>query len=323
MKLIATNDGKSIDLTELAGAITWAGDTRQLARELSFSVPVTQIADFPQIDLPLFSGIAYYDDNGEPLFIGHIVYRRRNSREATMDFRCLDRGRYLAGNVASYRFNATPEAATATICKDFGIETDCLAVTGIALKRKFSGEALHEIVRDLYARAAEQNGKSYYQRFTGAGKFTVRERTDTPVAKLGTGNGVLASSITEDGSRVVTSVKVLDEDGKTLKTIRDAEREAVAGVLSAAVRQSRGTDDGKRAQRMLDDGAVQQDVTVDVLGDVRLVTGEAVYLTDTVTGITGLFWIDADTHVWSNGIYRTNLTLNFKKLVNDTDIGEE
>ena len=50
-----------------------------------------------------------------------------------------------------------------------------------------------------------------------------------------------------------------------------------------------------------------------LLGDLRANT----------TGVTGLCWIDSDTHTWKNGQYYCKLTLNFRSLVDDTRAGSE
>ena len=54
-----------------------------------------------------------------------------------------------------------------------------------------------------------------------------------------------------------------------------------------------------------------------------VLTGGAVLLKDTGSGVSGLFWIDGDTHTWKNGQYYCKLTLNFRNLVDDTRAGSE
>ena len=46
-------------------------------------------------------------------------------------------------------------------------------------------------------------------------------------------------------------------------------------------------------------------------------------LRDTGSGVSGLFWIDADTHTWKNGQYFCKLTLNFRNLLDETSAGSE
>ena len=46
-------------------------------------------------------------------------------------------------------------------------------------------------------------------------------------------------------------------------------------------------------------------------------------LKDSKTGLSGLFWIDSDTHSWKNGLYQNKLTLNFRNLMDEKDAGTE
>ena len=62
---------------------------------------------------------------------------------------------------------------------------------------------------------------------------------------------------------------------------------------------------------------------METLGDIRLISGNAVKLRDTGSGVTGLFWIESDTHTWKNGQYYCKAKLNFRNLADDTISGSE
>ena len=98
---------------------------------------------------------------------------------------------------------------------------------------------------------------------------------------------------------------------------------ALNGRLDHVITQRDGEDAGKEAQAWLEDNGLQQNLTVETLGAPRLITGGAVLLRDTGSGVSGLFWIDSDTHTWKNGQYYCKLTLNFRNLVDDTRAGSE
>ena len=78
-----------------------------------------------------------------------------------------------------------------------------------------------------------------------------------------------------------------------------------------------------QAKRLLEDGREEQKITVQNLGNPKYITGDAVVVKDTVTGLSGLFWIDSDTHSWKNGLYQNKLTLNFRNLMDEKDAGTE
>lgn len=80
--------------------------------------------------------------------------------------------------------------------------------------------------------------------------------------------------------------------------------------METHVTQNDHSDTINQAKRLLEDGKQQRTVTVHVLGDLSLITGETVVVREHKTGLEGIFWIDADVHTWKNHNYDTMLTLN-------------
>ena len=53
------------------------------------------------------------------------------------------------------------------------------------------------------------------------------------------------------------------------------------------------------------------------------ITGNTVWIHEPYTGLANTCWIDADKHVWQNGVYATSLTLNFKNEMRESESGSE
>ena len=105
-----------------------------------------------------------------------------------------------------------------------------------------------------------------------------------------------------------------DEYGTRITSVQDQEAIALYGLMERHVRQ--GEDEGRaQAAALLEDGALQQTVSVQVLGDERLITGETVVVEEPETGLQGIFWIDADSHTWARGQYTCRLTLNCRSVM--------
>ena len=103
---------------------------------------------------------------------------------------------------------------------------------------------------------------------------------------------------------------------------QDQEAIALYGLMERHVRQ--GEDEGRaQAAALLEDGALQQTVSVQVLGDERLITGETVVVEEPETGLQGIFWIDADSHTWARGQYTCRLTLNCRSVMATAGAGSE
>ena len=128
---------------------------------------------------------------------------------------------------------------------------------------------------------------------------------------------------TWDISKLQNSVAIYTDKGAFVRRVEDAASVAVNGRLEHVLTQKSGEDAGAEAEQWLEDNGLQQNLTVETLGDPRLISGNAVRLRDTGSGVTGLFWIESDTHTWKNGQYLTKVKLNFRNLANESIAGSE
>lgn len=258
---------------------------------------------------------------GRALFTGPLVSATTGTDSSVVDLSALDNGRFLVGNEGWYQFKAVaPEAAAAAVCGDFGIPVASLAPGGATVSRKFPGEALDKIVRTMYALAAAQTGKRYLVRFTGEGALEVVEKPTSATLTIKSTMGV---TNTWDISKLQNSVAIRTDTGALVRRVEDGASIGLNGRLEHVIIQRSGEDAGAEAQAWLEDHGLQQSLTVETMGDPRLISGNAVILRDTGAGASGLFWIESDTHTWKNKQYFTKLKLNFRDLADTTNAGSE
>ena len=318
--LTAPSGGETRDFAQLVQTMSWSGSVRQTARELSATLAVPRDGS---VTPPALREGAYLTLRraGETVFTGPLLTATTSSQDSLVDLSALDRGRFLVGNEGWYSFSGvTPETAAAAIAREYGIPVAALAAAGVSVSRKFPGVALDKIIRTLYGLAGEQNGKRYLVRFTGGGALEVVEKPTSASLSIAS---TMAVTNTWDITNLQNSVAIRTQEGALVRRVEDADSVALNGRLEHVITQRDGEDAGSEAQAWLEDNGLQQNLTVETLGDPRLITGEAVLLRDTGSGVSGLFWIDGDTHTWKNGQYYCKLTLNFRNLVDDTRAGSE
>ena len=310
----APNGGESRDTTELVQSITWTGDIRQTARELSAALVIPRDGS---VDIPPLEEGAWltFEVEEQTRFWGPLIQCTTNSQSFVVSVAALDRGRFLAGNQGFYKFvDVTPEAAAAQICGDFGIPTASLASTGIKMSQDFPGTStLDQIIRKLYTMAGEQNGKRYLIRFTGSGSLEVVEKATAASLEIAQTMGV---NNTWNIEKLNNRVAIYTDDGALVRNVDDSASMNLNGLLSHVIVQRDGEDAGAEAQAWLEDNGLQQNLTVEVLNPpLDLIAGAAVNLRDTGSGVSGLFWVDSDTHTWKNGQHFGKFTLNFRNLM--------
>ena len=308
------------DVTELVQTVSWSGSDKQTARELSASLAVPRDGSVEPPALVEGASLTFRRE-GRALFPGPLVSATTGTDSSVVDLSALDNGRFLVGNEGWYQFKAVaPEAAAAAVCGDFGIPVASLAPGGATVSRKFPGEALDKIVRTMYALAAAQTGKRYLVRFTGEGALEVVEKPTSATLTIKSTMGV---TNTWDISKLQNSVAIRTDTGALVRRVEDGASIGLNGRLEHVIIQRSGEDAGAEAQAWLEDHGLQQSLTVETMGDPRLISGNAVILRDTGAGASGLFWIESDTHTWKNKQYFTKLKLNFRDLADTTNAGSE
>lgn len=323
MKIFLTHGSTSRDITDVLTYWTWSGDKaticRQLAGEIAFiegsSLPVPEVGD-----------LVTMIDEAEKLFVGVVLQRGLGSEDSTMSFTSYDYGFYLQRNDGTYKFTgASPEAMTRLACKDKGIPVASLPYTGLSLQRKFAGVKLNQLITTAWTLAGEKNGKRYAIRYTPSG-LLVKERTVSSSSLVLKASSNLMDAYTkEDATQMTNSVAIYDSNGNLLRRMGDSAAQKLYGVMEQHITQGDGkaADADAAAKKTLEDGEFQRTVTVNVLGDARLLTGETVVVRETKTGLQGVFWIDADIHTWKNKNYYTKLTLNCRNVAATASAGSE
>ena len=321
LQLAAPSGGSVRDVTQLVQSITWSGSLRQTARQLSVRLVIPRDGSVEPPALAEGAALVFQSE-GSPLFTGQLVTATTSTQSSGADLSALDGGRFLVGNDGWYRFDNVPaEAAAGAAASDFGIPTGRLAATGVMLRRKFPGVALDKIITTMYSLAGEQTDKRYLLRFSGSGAMEVIEKAEAASLEIAQTMGV---TNTWNVTGLCNSVAIYTKEGKLVRKVEDGGSQALNGRLEHAITQQDKEDAGPEAQAWLQDHGLQQNLTVEVLDPpVSLITGEAVILRDTGSGVSGLFWVDGDTHSWKNKIHTGKFKLNFRNLMNSGSAGQE
>lgn len=323
VKIRATDpDGTTANITQLCRAISWSGDYRNAARTLSYS-PVASADDIhlPKAPTELGGSVQFWRE-GDLLMDAFALERTRDSLGSTIDVTAYDRGLYLTRNSAFRRVEGqTAEAVTASLCTQFGIPVGALASTGVPLTRNFLGVTLYKIIMTLYTLASDQTGKQYRIRFRGQRLEVVEMAQSEESILLRPGSNLLHCVTKESASSMTNSVGIYDDQYNLISTRQDDSAVALYGLMQAAIRAGAYEDPTGHADQMLKENGLKTTITVNALGNLKLITGNTAAVEEPVTGTYGLFWIISDTHTWSRGIYQTKLTLSLEGLMDKQSAG--
>ena len=324
MTLFLTKSGSATrDITRILTTWTWSGDKATISRELSGEVAYIEGSRLP---VPEIGDLVTMLEGTEKRFVGVILQRSLGSEDSTMAFTAFDFGYYLQRNDGTYKFTgATPEEITRLACSDREIPVSQLPSTGIRLWRKFAGVKLNQLITTVWTLASEKNGKVYAIRYTPEGLLVKERSVNKSNLVLKASSNLMNATTKEDATQMVNSVAIYDSNGNFLRKIGDQAAQKLCGVMEQHVTQNSGkeADADAAARKALEDGRLKKTVTVNVLGDTALLTGETVVVREAKTGLTGVFWIDADVHTWKNKNYYTKLTLNCRNVMATSNAGSE
>lgn len=322
IRLLIKNNSGTYDITKLVNKIDWSGDYLQVARTLSFGL-ISSSTDkhIPIVKCDL-GDAATLSQGNKTLFEGYIFSRSKSTNSSTIDITCFDRGIYLKRNKASYKFtNQTPEAIAQRVCSDFGIPVGSLVKTGKKLSRNFLGSCLYDIIQTAYTIASAETGKKYHQVFKGSQLYVIEKTVTDETLVIEGGSNLMDASTTDSIENMINQIAIYDKNDKLIRTVKNNEYIKLYGLMQEYIKQAEDENAGPKAQKMLDDNGIQQKITINNLGNVANLTGGTVVVREPYTGLYGLFYIDSDAHTWKNGQYFNKLTVNFKNIMDEKEVG--
>ena len=323
VKIRTTNpDGTTADITELCRAITWSGDSNSVSRTLTFSPIVSEVDTMLPAAPTELGGSAQFWQGNTLLMDAFSLQRTRDSLSSAIDVIAYDRGIYLTRNKKTMRVAAqTAETVTEALCREFGIQIGALAVTGVPLTRNFLGVNLYKIIMTMYTLAADQTRKKYRIRFRGALLEVVEMVQTAESILLRPGCNLLSFTAKEDASNVINSVALYDDEYNQLSVHQDDDAVSLYGLMREVVKASSYDDPVAHAKKLLAENGMKTSISLNALGNPKLITGNTVVVQEPVTNTYGLFWITGDTHTWKRNIYQTKLSRSLEAIMDSQTAG--
>lgn len=312
-----TKDGKQYDLTQVVSTLTWGGDVREAARKLEMELAYGRDYFAPKYIPPLGSVIILRNDM--ELFRG-IVWEVSRGTQGTAHIVCFDHAIYLTNNVSTYKFtNMTPEAIITKICGDFGINIGSLAPTGVNLSKLILRDhTLYDMAIVALTEASKRNGKKYHL-IMRQGKLNTEEKGKQVVRWLLTeGQNLMEASRSGSLENMRNRVVIVGDKDQVLADLKNDSLIKQYGMLQEYKRESNiKTGEAQvMAQNLLKELAkVSEALEITALGIDNVEAGKSVEVLETLTGITGQYYVLQDQHELQNGSHSMRLVLSLETVV--------
>ena len=308
------NKAGLIDVIHMISEITWSGSEEEIARKLELNFLYSLYDHYaPKVYPNIGEQLFLYDDNNVELFRGRVFYNERLGEQGTIQVTAYDDAIRLAKSKGTYNFkDKTAEAIARIVCNDLGVEIGELAPTGIPQKMLCNGDGMYEIISKAYEMASKQNKKKYSIEMR-QGKLCVGEVGKEALPHTITSNtNIMESSYSENAEEVINRVKIYDEQDQYLGVVEDKELIDLVGIFQDVYTKEQDKQAGTVASNMLQ--GIEQSIELTTLGNTSYVSGKLVNIEDSSTKQLGLFFIVGDSHSWSGGQYKTNMSIKVEQM---------
>lgn len=320
--IVRNNNNEKLDISDLVSKVTIQGDYTQGARRLDCSYMASSLdSNIPIAQIQEFNFMYFYQDN-KLVFMGTIYEISKDSSNNLITFYAYDEGVRTLKTKATYNFvDKTVTEIVNIIVKEFNIPCESFIKSDIKITKIFLSQTLYDIFMSIYTIVSQSTGKKYMLEWTVEGKMRIVEKgIITLDVAFEEGYNLMSSSYTVNLDNIINRIAIYDEAYNYIKDVRDEESIKLYGIFQDAIKQTNDSDATEEAKSKLK--GVERKCTLSGFGDCTCITGRGVKVKDTYTGLIGLFYIDADTHTWENGIYSIDLELNFKNIMNEVDKSE-
>lgn len=320
--IVRNNSNEKLDISDLVSKVTIQGDYTQGARRLDCSYIASSLdSNIPIAQIQEFNYMYFYQDN-KLVFRGTIYEISKDSSNNLITFYAYDEGVRTLKTKATYNFvDKTVTEIVNIIVKEFNIPCESFIKSDIKITKIFLSQTLYDIFMSIYTIVSQNTGKKYMLEWTVEGKMRIVEKgIITLDVAFEEGYNLMSSSYTVNLDNIINRIAIYDEAYNYIKDVRDEESIKLYGIFQDAIKQTNNTDATEEAKSKLK--GVERKCTLSGFGDYTCVTGRGVKVKDTYTGLIGLFYIDADTHTWENGVYSIDLELNFQNIMNEIDKSE-
>ncbi len=328
MKIIWTKkkDGSEKNITNVVGSTTWGGSVEQAAREATITVlNAPNDSNITKLKLNIAPGDILKLYEGDTLiFYGEVQTSEKRDEIGTVSYKARDLLDHLLRINHKQKFkNKTAEAITKELCKKYGITTGSIVATKKVIKKLIIDDSsLYDIIVTAYTKASKSTGKKYMAYMSGK-KLCVKAKGATVSNyELDEYKNLSEASYEETIENMVDQVKIYNDKGKQVGVVKNAAHIKRYGIYQSVYTKEKGVNAQTAAKNMLN--GIEKKVNVSTIdGNIKCISGNAVKVTDTATGLKGIFWIQNDSHTWEGGRHTMNLELSFKNIMDKKEGSEK
>lgn len=306
-----------IDITGLVESVKWKGRKSSFSR----SVTVKLIDDDGYkharsgIDVEQGHQCIFYCD-GEECFRG-IIMSETATQKKMLTFTAYDNAIYLSNNKDTFTYeDKTASDIFRDVCIRFNLPIghvdECTYRIPELTKSKTTGA---DVIADALSLDYENTGIRHYV-YSSSGKLhLITRRKNILQWVLEADRNIISYSYTRSIEDIKTRIKMLSDEGTVLAEAHNTALESKIGVFQDVDRPDETLNEAQIKElcdsMLAEKSAPSKTLTLDVLGHPDIISGIAVYVIIPHLDLSRTFYVDDDTHTFSDNCHKLTVKLNY------------
>ena len=297
--------------TNVFTEVDWSGGINGTSRILRAKTPMIE-----NVKAEVGDSLEFSFDGSDVLFIGRIFKISKAAAGEMVDIMAYDNSIYLNKNrfVKNY-FNRAPSEIVKEICSELQLPVGELPPDKVKCTFPAINRSAYEIILIAYTIQHRKDGL-IYSIVSRDGKIEVVEQGTALDVNLDAENDLTEtrySQSIEDMINQVVVYKTENDKNQIVDKVENAEDKEKYGIFQNVIEYSKDANNIFNARDMLK--GLESEAEIDAIGNVDIISGFNIGITENKTGLVGSFLVSKDSHKFTNGSHSMHIELKFENVM--------
>lgn len=316
INLIVIKNDKSYDISNLVETVSWKGRKGSAARSIDVTLVDNDGYNHTRSGIDVEQGhqcIFSYD--GKELFRG-IIVSQEQSQSKEMSITAYDNGIYLSNNKDTFCYeNKTATEIFKDCCTRFGMPFSEVANTTHKIPELTKpNTTAFDVICDALSLDFEATGiRHYVQSDKGSLKLLTR-RENILQWVIETGQNMISYSFKKSIEKIKTRIKMVSDEGTVVAEKSNTDLEKKLGTFQEVSKPDETLSSAQInelvASMLEEQSKPEKSLSVTALGVPDIISGIGVFVIIKRIGISQTYYVDEDTHTFTDHHHTMNLKLN-------------
>lgn len=294
--------------------MSWNGSIREASRTMNIEI----LKKNGTSDFQVGETIVIYNVQGDELMRYLIIKKTKTSSGTSIKYMARDLRWWLTRSKLDRKFeNMTASQIFSDLCKTLDIPIGKVSDTKVKFTvLHFTNKTPWDMIITALTETRKRTGKKYTTR-VNKGKLELYEKVEqTSKWVIENGVNLLDATYEESIENTFTQIKVTgnDSSNKAISAIvKNEKAQKKYGIMQESIEQNDKVSQDElnkiAVQKLKELSEVQKSGSIKTFGIDNVESGGALYVIDQDTGLIGGFYIESDSHTYSNGYHEMSLTL--------------